>query len=261
MSALSFAEVSAGYGARPALTEVSAGFPEGAVTGLVGPNGAGKTTLLRVALRLLARSGGGVSVFGRALESFSRDALARTMAYLPQGAEAHWPVIARRIVALGRLPHRAPLAQISEPDSAAIDSALVRCDALALADRRMDELSAGERARVLLARALATEAPILLVDEPAAHLDPAHQLRLMELLSEEARRGAAVIVTLHDLALASRFCDRLVLLKSGRVAASGPAADALSDAALAEVFGISAVRAGQEIHGAGAPAVVPWQRI
>ena len=256
MSALSFTGVSAAYGARAALSDVTVDFREGAVTGLVGPNGAGKTTLLRVALKLLARASGEVKVFDRPLEAFSHDALARAMAYLPQGAEAHWPVAAQRIVALGRLPHRAPLARISSTDAAAIETALERCDASALAGRRMDELSAGERARVLLARALATGAPVLLVDEPAAHLDPAHQLRLMELLREEARRGTAVIATLHDLALASRFCDALVLLKSGCVAASGAPDEALSDAALADVFGISALRTGK-----GAAAVVPWRRL
>jgi iron complex transport system ATP-binding protein len=130
---------------------------------------------------------------------------------------------------------------------------LSRCDALQFATRRMDELSAGERARILLARALATRAPILLVDEPAAHLDPAHQLQLMELLREEAARGAAVVVTLHDLSLASRFCDELVVLKSGRVTAQGAPETSLSEATLAEIFGVSAVR----MTG----AIIPWQRL
>jgi iron complex transport system ATP-binding protein len=255
VSALAFENVAAGYGARKALDDVSAQFAAGRVTGLVGPNGAGKTTLLRVALGFLKAEQGGVTVLGTPLGDWSREALARRIAYLPQSAEAHWPILARKLVALGRMPYREFLAPLGAEDNDAVDAALSRCDASQFAARRMDELSAGERARVLLARALATQAPILLVDEPAAHLDPAHQLQLMELLREEAARGAAVIVTLHDLSLASRFCDELVVLKAGRAVAQGAPADALSDAVLADTFGISAVR-----MTAPGPAIIPWQR-
>ena len=245
-AALQFNDVSVRYGTRRVLDNVSLSLDEGCVTGLAGPNGAGKTTLLRAALSLLKPEAGHIALFGKPLGGWSDDARARAMAYLPQAGESHWPLIARRVVALGRMPHRAGLARLSQADETAIEDALARCDAAELADRRMDELSAGERARVLLARALATLAPVLLVDEPAAHLDPAHQLRLMELLREEARRGTAVIVTLHDLALATRYCDRLVLLKDGRVAAQGTPDAALSDAALAHVFGVRAARVTDE---------------
>lgn len=255
-AALSLHDVSAGYGSRPALNGVTAEFAAGRVTGLVGPNGAGKTTLLRVALGFLKTTQGRVDVLGQSLEGWTRETLAQTIAYLPQSSEAQWPVPAKTLVALGRMPFRAPLAPLSEADEAAIAIALTRCDAQAFAARRMDELSAGERARVLFARALATGAHILMADEPAAHLDPAHQLRLMELLREEASRGVAVVVTLHDLSLASRFCDDLVVLRAGRVVAQGAPGEALSDATLAETFGISAVR----MEGPGA-AIVPWKRL
>jgi iron complex transport system ATP-binding protein len=258
-AALSFENVSAGYGPRKALHDVSAQFAAGRVTGLVGPNGAGKTTLLRTALGFLKAEQGDVQVLGAAQAGWSREALARAIAYLPQTAEAHWPILARKLVALGRMPHRAALAPLTPEDEIAIDMALSRCDARQFASRRMDELSAGERARVLLARALATQAPVLLVDEPAAHLDPAHQLQLMELLREETAHGVAVIVTLHDLSLASRFCDELVVLKSGRVMAQGAPDIALSEATLADTFGISAVRMTAP-RGARA-AIVPWQRL
>ena len=241
-AAIVYDAVSAAYGARTVLDRVSAAFVRGAVTGIVGPNGAGKTTLLRVALGLMAPSAGNVRILDRPLEEWSRSALARALAYLPQGSDAHWPVLARELVTLGRLPHRAPFAPVSASDAAAIDAALERCDAAGFAGRRMDELSAGERARVLFARALATQAPVLLADEPAAYLDPAHQLRLMNLLREEAARGSAVVVTLHDLSLASRHCDELVVLQAGRAAAQGAPAAALSDATLADVFGIAAER-------------------
>jgi iron complex transport system ATP-binding protein len=216
----------------------------------------GRFGLAALTMSFVPITGGSVQVDGRDIKASSREALARAIAYLPQGADAHWPVTARTLVALGRLPHRAAFATLSGADRAAIDEALARCDALAFAERRIDELSSGERARVLLARALATQAGILLADEPAAHLDPAHQLRLMELLREEAGRGTAVVVTLHDLALAARFCDRIVVLREGRIAAAGAPHDALSDDVLKEVFEIEAWKD----QGADRP-IVPWRRI
>lgn len=252
-SAIAFNLVSAGYRNRPVLQGVSARFAPGEVTGLVGPNGAGKTTLFRVALRLLEISQGDVRILGKPLSQWNADGLARTIAYLPQETEAAWPIESRRLVALGRLPHRAALSPLSEDDGQVIEAALARCDALHLANRPISNLSAGERARILLARALAVGAPILLADEPAAHLDPSHQLRLMELLRAEAARGTAVIVTLHDLALASRFCDKLVVMHTGRVVAEGVPEDALDDGVLRSVFAISARRVEN--------GIVPWQRI
>jgi iron complex transport system ATP-binding protein len=252
-AALSFEHVTAGYRGRPVLQDVSVSFAAGEVTGLVGPNGAGKTTLFRVALRLLSPKVGNVRLLDRRLEDWPAQARARVLAYLPQEAEAQWPVEARRLVALGRLPHRAALAPLDDADERAIDDAMTRCDAAAFASRAMNQLSAGERARVLLARALAVGAPILLADEPAAHLDPAHQLRLMELLQAQAARGTAVIVTLHDLSLASRFCDRLIVIDRGHVVADAAPGDALTDEVLHSVFAISARRLEN--------GVVPWQRI
>lgn len=258
-AALSFDCVSVNYGGRGALRNVTAAFAHGKVTGVVGPNGAGKTTLLRAALGLLPLSGGNVLVQDRALKDCSREMLAQTIAYLPQGGEAHWPLQARDLVMLGRLPYRGHFAAPSDADMLAVRDAMARADVLAFTDRRVDELSAGERARVLFARALATGAKILLADEPAAYLDPAHQLRLMGLLREEAGRGTAVAVTLHDLALASRHCDEVLVLHQGQVAASGPPGAALSDVTLANVFGI-AVRRTADPAG-GHAALMPWNLI
>ncbi len=243
MSALRFNAISAGYGDTRVLRDAIAHLSAGHVTGIVGPNGAGKTTLFRTALGLLPLTGGTISVLDNPLSSWSREGLARSIAYLAQGSDAHWPLTARRLVLLGRLPHRGAFAPNDESDLALADEALARCDASAFAERRIDELSAGERSRVLLARALATAAPILLADEPAAHLDPAHQIRLMELLREEAGRGTAVGVTLHDLALAARYCDEIIVLEHGTVIAQGAPDDALSDACLARVFGVAVQRA------------------
>jgi iron complex transport system ATP-binding protein len=258
-AAVAFENVSASYGMRAVLSGISASLAKGAVTGIVGPNGAGKTSLFRAALGLMRTQGGMIKVLGRPLAQWSRQGLARSVAYLPQGSDAHWPLKARQLVALGRLPHRAAFAALSSLDSIAIDEAMVRCDARQFGERRMDELSAGERARVLFARALATAAPILLADEPAAYLDPAHQLRLMELLREEASRGSAVAVTLHDLALASRHCDEIIVLDHGRMAGQGAPEDALSDAALARVFGIAAMHTPDP--SGGRAALTPWTRL
>jgi iron complex transport system ATP-binding protein len=248
MSALSLSQVRAAYASRVVLDGASASFEAGKVTGIVGPNGAGKTTLLRVALGLLPHEGGDVRVLGRSLNGCSREWLARSIAYLPQENAVQWPMLVERIVALGRIPYGA-----RDDGAAAVADAMARCDVSQFAARRLNELSAGERARVLLARALATQAPILLVDEPAAHLDPAHQLQLMELLRAEAARGVAVAITLHDLSLASRFCDDIVVLRNGHVAGQGVPADVLSDAALAQVFGIAAKRLDGN--------VLPWSRV
>jgi iron complex transport system ATP-binding protein len=248
MKALSLSRVRAFYGARQALDEASAVFAGGLVTGIVGPNGAGKTTLLRVALGLLPYESGKVEALGRPLHECSREWLARSIAYLPQESAVQWPMRVDRIVALGRMPHGA-----RDDGAAAIADAMARCDVEQFSYRRLNALSAGERARVLLARALATQAPILLVDEPAAHLDPAHQLRLMELLRAEAARGTAVAITLHDLSLASRFCDEIVVLQDGHVTGQGAPDKTLSDAALADVFGIAAKRLDGNI--------LPWSRV
>lgn len=244
MTALAFEDVSVTFGKRKALEHVSAELRAGAVTGIVGPNGAGKTTLLRAALGLQPLSGGVVRVAGRPLTGWSREALAQTMAYLPQGGEARWPMLASDVVMLGRLPHHTSFAPPDLKDKLAVSDALARCDATVFAARRMDELSAGERARVLFARALATGATVLLADEPAAFLDPAHQIRLMELLKEEARRGAAIAVTLHDLPLAIHHCDELLVLQKGMIASVGKPAVALSDETLAAVFRIARHPAG-----------------
>ena len=240
-AALRFNAISAGYGDRPVLHNAIGHLTPGLVTGIVGPNGAGKTTLFRAALGILPITSGTITVLDNPLSSWSREGLARSIAYLAQGAEAHWPIVARRLVALGRLPHHTAFAP-PETDSPLIEEALARCDALMFADRRIDELSSGERSRVLLARALATAAPILLTDEPAAHLDPAHQIRLMELLRDEAARGTAIGVTLHDLSLAARYCDEIIVMHRGTVIAQGVPDDALSDNCLASVFGVAAHR-------------------
>jgi iron complex transport system ATP-binding protein len=257
MSVLLFIDAHVRFGAQCALDGVTCAFRPGAITGIVGPNGAGKTTLLRAAAGLVRLASGAVQVFDRPVAEWPRDALARRVAYLPQGGDAAWPLPAFEVAALGRLPHGATLSRLPVADAAVVAHALARVDGSAFSSRRVDTLSAGERARVMFARALASRADVLLADEPAAHLDPAHQLQMMDLLREEAARGVAVAVTLHELALAAR-CDSLIVLAGGRIAADAPPDEALSDEVLARVFGVAAVRTAVA-DGRGVP--VPWRRI
>ena len=204
---------------------------------LVGPNGAGKTTLLR-ALAGLIPAEGRIALDGRPLETHAPRDRARRIAYLPQGNVFHWPLAVADVVGLGRHPHGDPFSRTSEADRAAVTRALAATATDALAARPVTTLSGGERARVALARALATEAAVLLADEPTVSLDPRHQLVVMGLLRNAARAGGAVLAVIHDLALAARFADRVLVMDRGRLAADAPPAEALSIERIAEIFAV-----------------------
>jgi iron complex transport system ATP-binding protein len=206
---------------------------------LVGPNGAGKTTLLR-ALAGLTDAEGDIRLEGMPLRDLGLRQRARAIAYLPQGHVFHWPLTAGAIVSLGRYPHADPYARTTAADAAAVARALAEADATHLADRIVTTLSGGERARIALARALATDAPVLLADEPTASLDPRHQLMVMAQLRRTARAGGAVLAVTHDLALAARFADRVLVMDRGRMVADAPPTEALAPARLAGVFAIEA---------------------
>jgi len=225
----------------------------GEVLGLIGPNGAGKSTLLKLIAGILAPSEGSIFLNGKPLAAMSGVERARAIAYLPQEGEVAWPVAVETLVSLGRLPHR--LAFSESGTAPAVTRALSRVDAQHLRHARADRLSAGERARVLLARALAAEAKLLLADEPVAALDPLHQLQVMETLRNEAKSGAAVIVVLHDLTLAARFCDRVLLLDRGKRIAAGKPDQVLTPTLIGSIF---AIEAHVGTHG-GESFVLPWK--
>ena len=230
------------HGGRLALGGAGFVVAAGQMVGVLGPNGSGKTTLLRGGLGLLRREAGTAALSGRPVESIPATERARLVGYLPQERRVGWNLASLDIVALG-----AP----DLPPAAARDIAadcLHRVGLGGFERRGVLEMSGGERARVLLARLLATRAPLLVADEPAAGLDPDAQLLTLELLRAEAARGAAVVITLHNLSLAARFCDRLVVLSDGRVAADGAPAEALSPDILHSVFGLDGalIEAGGE---------------
>ena len=213
----------------------------GELIALVGPNGAGKTTLIR-ALAGLVPADGEVRLGEHRLETLSGRERARAVAYLPQGHVVHWPMQVAAIVALGRHPHRDPFTTPSPRDRAAVGRAMERTAIETFAERAVTTLSGGERARVALARALASEAPLLLADEPTASLDPRHQLVVMELLRRAAHDGGGVLAILHDLTLAARFADRVLVMDKGRIVADGPPGEALSPGRVAQVFGVETMR-------------------
>lgn len=251
---LAVESLSVRLGGRAVVDGVSLRFEAGTLGAIVGPNGAGKTSLLR-ALAGLLPSTGAMRLDGADLRTLPKRARARRIGYLPQGHEIHWPLPARDIVALGRLPHGAgDPARLSPADAAAVERAMGLTDTLAFADRPVTTLSGGERARVALARVLAVESAAILADEPTAALDPRHQIDVLRVLREVARSGRIVLAVTHDLGLAARHADRVVVLDRGRVAAEGPPHEALDAATLARVFGIEALR----VEHAGETVLVPW---
>lgn len=228
---------------RTVLDHVDIDVPAGRIVAVAGPNGAGKSTLLRALAGIGTASGtersGEVLLDGRPLAGFDGRARGRAIAYLPQERTVHWALDTARVVALGRLPHGGG-ATLSAADRVAVDRALADMDVAGFGARPVSRLSGGERARVLLARALAQDAPILIADEPTAGLDPAHSLDLFGHFTRLADAGRSIVVALHDLSLARRFCHTLVLLQRGKVAASGPPGDVLTQQILAKVYGIKA---------------------
>lgn len=224
-------------GQPEALSGASLQIRAGEVLGVIGPNAAGKSTLARIACGLLAPDSGAVLLSGDATSRLSRRERARRVAFLPQHQPADLVFTAREVALMGRAPHLGLWALEGERDRAIADAALAEADVLALAERPVAQLSGGERQRVFLARSFAQQAALLVLDEPTAGLDLAHQVLLVNALRRRGREGSGALLVLHDLALAGAACDRLVLLVCGQVLAEGAPADVLKPDLLARAYG------------------------
>lgn len=223
-------------GEREVLKGVSASFQPGALTGVIGANGAGKTTLLRALAGLVPVKSGRISLEGEPVDSFDRKETARRVGYLAQKQEPAFPFRADETVMMGRYPHQDRLSPETDADRAAVGAALRDVDAADLAGRAINELSGGELQRVLIARTLAAQTPVLLLDEPFANLDVRHCLDILEILRAQAREGRTVVVSVHDLNLAHRFCDHLLLLYEGEILAQGDVNDVLTRRLIEKAF-------------------------
>ncbi|NKB45771.1 MAG: ATP-binding cassette domain-containing protein [Alphaproteobacteria bacterium] len=245
------------YDEAVVLDQVRLSAQGGSLIGLIGPNGAGKTTLIKAMAGLLPGTTGTLSLDSTSLDSWRQDTLAQKIGYLSQSRTVYWPVTVDRLVSLGRLPHRGPWDGVSVTDQVAIDGALALTDTTSIRHRTVTTLSGGELARVLLARVLAGGPEVILADEPVSGLDPGHRLQVLNGLKNLSESGRLVVVVLHDLTLASRFCDRLVLLHKGRVEADGVPKDVLNSETLAKVYGVEAVTVSQGDE----TAVLPWSHL
>jgi iron complex transport system ATP-binding protein len=240
-------EVDAAYRHVPVLRGIDLSIDAGERLALVGPNGAGKSTLLRVADGLLPPTRGQVELTGRSVAELDRMAIARRLAFVPQEPSLPFAATVQEIVGLGRLPHEDPFRGARPQDKAAVAAAIERVGVGHLLGRDARELSLGERQLVLIALAVAQQAPILVLDEPTVHLDLRHQVSTMELLVDlNERDGTTVIAVLHDLGMAARFFPRLVLLDGGAMVGDGPPEVVLAPDRIREVFGVdpSFVRVG-----------------
>jgi iron complex transport system ATP-binding protein len=251
MTLLALSSLSVTRRNRAVIDDVSLRIGAGECVGLIGPNGSGKTTLMRAALGLLPAAGGST------LAAMTPAARARAAAWMPQSREIAWPVTVETLIALGRLPHLPRGARLRDADRTAIDAAIAHMGLEDLRSRTATRLSGGEQARVLIARALAQETPLLIADEPIAGLDPSSQIATMQVFAGLARDGRSVLVSLHDLGLAARHCSRLLMLRAGRLVADGPPDKVLTPANVESVFGVSAFYE----HTAQGPVFQPMEVI
>ncbi|MFW5940132.1 MAG: ATP-binding cassette domain-containing protein [Halolamina sp.] len=238
---LSIADLSVTLGNTEVLDGVSLDVNRGELVGLVGPNGAGKTTLLRVARGTLEPDAGEVRVGGDAVDTLSARAMGRRVATVPQDTAVSFTFSVREIVEMGRTPHVPRFGAMDEADHAAVERAMARTEVAEFADRPVTDVSGGERSRVLLARALAQETPLLFLDEPTASLDPNHRLRTFECVAELVGDGRAAVAAIHDLDTAARYCDRIVVVADGGVLADGSPESVLTSPILRKAFDVDTV--------------------
>jgi iron complex transport system ATP-binding protein len=248
--AIEVRDLGVAYGGTEVLSGVSLTVERGRFVGLVGPNGAGKTTLLRCLNGALDPDAGTVRVGGDDVSRLSSREASRRVATVPQRTAVTFEFPVRDVVAMGRTPHLSRFGTAGEADRAAVDEAMARTAVAEFADRPVTEVSGGERQRVLLARALAQDAPVLVLDEPTASLDINHQVRTLELVRELTADGRTAVAAIHDLNLAARFCDELVVVSGGGVLATGSPGDVLTESTVEDAFDTDAAVARHPVTGA-----------
>ncbi len=241
---------------RALVNEVSLSLCAGELVGLVGPNGAGKSTLLNLLAGLDDCNAGSVALDQRDIKKIPIAQRSRLLAWVAQSGPVNWPLTVERVVSLGRRPHLSAWQRLSAEDQLAIDNAIALTDCENLRHQDATTLSGGERTRMLLARAIASDPKVLLADEPIAALDLKHQLQTMHLLRNFASNEKGCLVVLHDLSLASRFCDRLYLMDEGKIVSEGIPAAVLSQDNLRKVYGVEVATGGDEI-----PYIVPVREL
>lgn len=256
---LSAASLTLAYGDRAIVDGLDLDVPAGAITAIIGANGCGKSTLLRALARLLKPRSGDVHLDGVALRTLPTKRVARTLGLLPQSPIAPEGIVVADLVGRGRQPHQGVLARWSAHDDEIVAQALHDTGIADLADRSIDELSGGQRQRVWIAMALAQQTDILLLDEPTTFLDVAHQIEVLDLLTDLNRtRGTTIVMVLHDMNLAARYADHPFAMRDGRLIAAGPPADIVSAELIREVFALDSVVIGDPVSGA--PIVLPRGR-
>jgi iron complex transport system ATP-binding protein len=259
MAVLNAKDLTLQYEQRRVVEELSTEIPEGKLTMIVGANACGKSTLLRGLSRLLKPAGGAVTLDGKNIHSRPARELARTLGLLPQHPSAPDGITVRDLVGRGRYPHQGFFRSWSSDDELAVQRALEATATVELAERNVDELSGGQRQRVWIAMALAQETEVLLLDEPTTYLDLAHQVEVLDLVTDlNRRRGTTVAIVLHDLNLAARYADHVIAMKAGAIVAEGPANDVVTEQLVFDVFGLDSRVVPDPVSGT--PLIIPIGR-
>lgn len=243
-------------GEKTIVDDVSVQIEQGQIIGLIGPNGAGKTSLLKILANVSKADSGSYQFAGKNITDYQEKALAQSFGYLAQNASAHWPLKVHKLIELGRLPWQGYRRKLTGNDQQMITQAAEKTEVTHLLDRVSTTLSGGEQTRVFLARLFAAEPAVIFADEPIAALDPYHQLHIMEILQQHARNGGTVLVVMHDINLASRFCDKLILMNHGKIVKYGALNELLQNNLLADTYGIDL----RMFCEGDSFSIIPWAR-
>jgi len=249
-------EIKYRYSTDWVLNDLSLTVEQGEIAGIIGPNGSGKTTILKLMSKVLRPEAGNVWLMSKNIASMKQREIAKLVAVVPQGTSIAFPFTVREIVLMGRSPHLGLLQMERESDMRIADNAMALTDTLDFADRSIDELSGGERQRVIIARALAQEPKVMLLDEPTSYLDINHQVEIFDLIKRlNSERDLTVVIVSHDLNMAAEYCDRLILLKNGRVYKDGSPREVITEADIREVYEANVVVSDNAVTGA--PHIIP----